>query len=150
MCEAQFPKTWHAIHFDLRSSATSGYGRQMALRAFGQVVELQTNMADEGKQVSALLRRHQQLKRWEDSETNRESGSPRPSSKRVKFQDGCVFLAACSSGDKDEVKKLLDRGADINTANVDGLTALHQVSWPWKLWGCSFLHIWSCHAVCIG
>lgn len=100
----------------------------MALRAFGQVVELQTNMADEGKQVSALLRRHQQLKRWEDSETNRESGSPRPSSKRVKFQDGCVFLAACSSGDKDEVKKLLDRGADINTANVDGLTALHQVS----------------------
>lgn len=90
--------------------------------------KLQTNMADDGKQVSALLRRHQQLKRWDDSETNRESGSPRPSSKRVKFQDGCVFLAACSSGDKDEVKKLLDRGADINTANVDGLTALHQVS----------------------
>ncbi|XP_070190179.1 protein phosphatase 1 regulatory subunit 12A-like isoform X12 [Littorina saxatilis] len=83
-------------------------------------------MADEGKQVSALLRRHHQLKRWEDSETNREPGSPRPSAKKVKFQDGCVFLAACSSGDKDEVKKLLERGADINTANVDGLTALHQ------------------------
>ncbi|KAL8621929.1 hypothetical protein ACOMHN_046133 [Nucella lapillus] len=83
-------------------------------------------MADEGLQVNALLRRHHQLKRWEDSETNRESGSPRPSSKKVKFQDGCVFLAACSSGDRDEVKRLLERGADINTANVDGLTALHQ------------------------
>ena len=85
-------------------------------------------MAEEGKQVSALLRRHHQLQRWEDSETNREPGEPRLSAKKVKFQDGCVFLAACSSGDKDEVKKLLERGADINTANVDGLTALHQVS----------------------
>lgn len=32
------------------------------------------------------------------------------------------------SGDKDEVLRLLDQGADIDTANVDGLTALHQVS----------------------
>ena len=84
-------------------------------------------MADDGQQLSALLRRHQQLKRWEDSEANLTLECPRRSSKRVKFQDGCVFLAACSSGDTEEVKRLLDRGADINTANVDGLTALHQV-----------------------
>lgn len=45
---------------------------------------------------------------------------------KVKFDDGAVFLAACSSGDTDEVLKLLHRGADINYANVDGLTALHQ------------------------
>lgn len=84
-------------------------------------------MADENK-TSALLRRHQQLKRWEDSDTNRESNRVQDRPKKVNFQDGCVFLAACSSGDKDEVLKLLERGADINTANVDGLTALHQVS----------------------
>lgn len=45
---------------------------------------------------------------------------------KVKFDDGAVFLAACSSGDTEEVLRLLERGADINYANVDGLTALHQ------------------------
>ncbi|NXI71471.1 MYPT1 phosphatase, partial [Anseranas semipalmata] len=43
-----------------------------------------------------------------------------------KLDDGAVFLAACSSGDTEEVLRLLERGADINYANVDGLTALHQ------------------------
>ena len=99
----------------------------MALCAVGRSGVAEINMADDGKQVSALLRRHAQLKRWEESDTNKASGNPRPNPKKVKFQDGCVFLAACSSGDKEEVKKLLDRGANINTANVDGLTALHQV-----------------------
>ena len=48
----------------------------------------------------------------------------------MQFTDGCVFLAACAAGDKDEVLRLVKRGADIDTANVDGLTALHQVSQP--------------------
>lgn len=110
------------------SSATSGLRPiDGVLKALGQVGTLQTNMADD-KQVSALLRRHEQKKRWEDSETNRQATTPNIDSRKVKFQDGCVFLAACSSGDTDEVKELLKRGADINTANVDGLTALHQVS----------------------
>ncbi|XP_041351502.1 protein phosphatase 1 regulatory subunit 12A-like isoform X9 [Gigantopelta aegis] len=82
-------------------------------------------MADD-KQVSALMRRHDQLKRWEDSDTAKESNCPKAKSRKVQFQDGCVFLAACSSSDTEEVKRLLERGADINTANVDGLTALHQ------------------------
>ncbi|KAL3882574.1 hypothetical protein ACJMK2_028907 [Sinanodonta woodiana] len=82
-------------------------------------------MADE-KQPSALIRRHEQIKRWENSDTYKEPTNPKETTRKVKFQDGCVFLAACSSGDRNEVKRLLDRGADINTANVDGLTALHQ------------------------
>lgn len=76
---------------------------------------------------NALWRRDEQLKRWAQSETNKESGAPKDST-RVKFQDGCVFLAACSSGEKEEIEKLIARGADINTCNVDGLTALHQVT----------------------
>jgi len=40
-----------------------------------------------------------------------------------------VFLSAVSSGDVEEVKKLLAKGADINHQNVDGLTALHQVQY---------------------
>ncbi|XP_066482035.1 protein phosphatase 1 regulatory subunit 12B isoform X7 [Tiliqua scincoides] len=79
---------------------------------------------------SARLRRAEQLKRWKGSLTelepvtslrSRHRGGP-----RVRFEDGAVFLAACSSGDAEEVKRLLARAARINTANVDGLTALHQ------------------------
>ena len=78
---------------------------------------------------SALMKRAEQLKRWEESETNRESPLPKSDANRkIRFPSGCVFLASCLSGDKDEVVKLLEDGADINTANVDGLTALHQVS----------------------
>nr|XP_022287237.1 protein phosphatase 1 regulatory subunit 12A-like isoform X11 [Crassostrea virginica] len=83
-------------------------------------------MADDLKQTSALLKRHEQLKRWGESDTNKAADTPRDKPRKVKFQDGCVFLAACSSGDTEEVARLLRRGADINTANVDGLTALHQ------------------------
>uniref|UniRef100_A0A8C8YBW9 Protein phosphatase 1 regulatory subunit n=1 Tax=Prolemur simus TaxID=1328070 RepID=A0A8C8YBW9_PROSS len=84
---------------------------------------------------SARMRRAEQLRRWRGSLTEQEPAERRGAgrqpltrrgSPRVRFEDGAVFLAACSSGDTDEVKKLLARGADINTVNVDGLTALHQ------------------------
>ncbi|XP_053515605.1 protein phosphatase 1 regulatory subunit 12B isoform X8 [Artibeus jamaicensis] len=79
---------------------------------------------------SARARRAEQLRRWRGSQTEQESAERQARTSRgaprVRFEDGAVFLAACSSGDTDEVKRLLARGADINTANVDGLTALHQ------------------------
>ena len=84
-------------------------------------------MSLETRSNSALIKRAEQLKRWQDSETFREPGEPRSKNRRIGFSDGCVFLAACAAGDRDEVKQLLGRGADIDTANVDGLTALHQV-----------------------
>ncbi|XP_049885236.1 protein phosphatase 1 regulatory subunit 12A-like isoform X10 [Pectinophora gossypiella] len=74
---------------------------------------------------SALFKRAEQLKRWEESDTNKQSALPKRAS-RIQFSSGIVFLAACTAGDKDEVQRLLKMGADINTANVDGLTALHQ------------------------
>lgn len=81
---------------------------------------------------SARARRAEQLRRWRGSQTEQETAERQPHARRggprVRFEDGAVFLAACSSGDTDEVKRLLARGADINTANVDGLTALHQVT----------------------
>ncbi|CAB3226252.1 unnamed protein product [Arctia plantaginis] len=79
----------------------------------------------DNRSSSALFKRAEQLKRWEESDTNKQSSSPRRAS-RIQFSSGIVFLAACTAGDKDEVQRLLKRGADINTANVDGLTALHQ------------------------
>uniref|UniRef100_A0A8C5SE05 Protein phosphatase 1 regulatory subunit n=1 Tax=Laticauda laticaudata TaxID=8630 RepID=A0A8C5SE05_LATLA len=79
---------------------------------------------------SAKLRRAEQLKRWKGSLTELEPVTPARSRHRgggrVRFEDGAVFLAACSSGDTEEVKRLLARGARLNTVNVDGLTALHQ------------------------
>lgn len=80
------------------------------------------------KMADAKQKRNEQLKRWIGSETDQEPPVVRRKKTRVKFDDGAVFLAACSSGDTDEVLRLLQRGADINYANVDGLTALHQAS----------------------
>ncbi|XP_058053384.1 protein phosphatase 1 regulatory subunit 12A isoform X1 [Anopheles bellator] len=85
-------------------------------------------MSLDNRNTSAQFKRAEQLKRWEESEMNKKaSGIPKsPSSRRIKFSSGCIFLAACVAGDKDEVEWLLKNGADIDTANVDGLTALHQ------------------------
>ncbi|CAH1724508.1 unnamed protein product [Aphis gossypii] len=75
--------------------------------------------------MSALFKRAEQLKRWEESDTNRESPN-RKNIKTVSFPIDCAFLASVSSGDKNEVNSLLYLAADINAANADGLTALHQ------------------------
>ncbi|XP_041453037.1 protein phosphatase 1 regulatory subunit 12A-like isoform X4 [Lytechinus variegatus] len=79
-----------------------------------------------GKPKSALMRRHEQLQRWKDSEFDREPAERNAKKAKVKFAAGCVFLAACASEDLDEIEALMKRGADINYANIDGLTALHQ------------------------
>ncbi|XP_060924700.1 protein phosphatase 1 regulatory subunit 12A isoform X2 [Limanda limanda] len=78
------------------------------------------------KMADAKQKRNEQLKRWLGSETDLEPPELKKKKTKVKFDDGAVFLAACSSGDTEEVLRMLDRGADINYANVDGLTALHQ------------------------
>ncbi|XP_011636507.1 protein phosphatase 1 regulatory subunit 12A-like isoform X1 [Pogonomyrmex barbatus] len=83
-------------------------------------------MSLETRSSSALFKRAEQLKRWEQSETNREPAQPRQVARKIKFSADIVFLAACAASDKDEVVRLLQKGADINTGNVDGLTALHQ------------------------
>ena len=82
----------------------------------------------ESRNSSAPAKRAEQIRRWEDSETNLEPPYKKSNVQCIQFHDGTIFLAACSSGDKDEVIRLLDRKADINTTNIDGLTALHQVS----------------------
>lgn len=84
-------------------------------------------MSVENRSSSALFKRAEQLKRWEESETNRELTVSKTKSKRIQFSLECVFLAACASSDKEEVLRLLNIGADIDTSNVDGLSALHQV-----------------------
>ncbi|XP_012521296.1 protein phosphatase 1 regulatory subunit 12A isoform X5 [Monomorium pharaonis] len=83
-------------------------------------------MSLETRSSSALFKRAEQLKRWEQSETNREPTQPRQVARKIKFSSDIVFLAACAASDKEEVVRLLQKGADINTGNVDGLTALHQ------------------------
>ncbi|XP_076322035.1 protein phosphatase 1 regulatory subunit 12B-like [Tachypleus tridentatus] len=83
-------------------------------------------MPMETRSNSALFKRAEQLKRWEEFEANNKCEISRKGPENVKFTDGCVFLAACAAGDTEEVERLLSKSADINTANVDGLTALHQ------------------------
>uniref|UniRef100_UPI00358FBB71 protein phosphatase 1 regulatory subunit 12A n=1 Tax=Myxine glutinosa TaxID=7769 RepID=UPI00358FBB71 len=82
---------------------------------------------ERGRADSARHKRGEQLRRWTGSQTDSESPVMKKKKlAKVKFDDGAVFLAACSSGDTEEVLRLLERGADINHSNVDGLSALHQ------------------------
>ncbi|XP_051979241.1 protein phosphatase 1 regulatory subunit 12A-like [Xyrauchen texanus] len=88
---------------------------------------------DRSRSEAAKQRRQDQLQRWQGSETDRtgsetrsQSSAPGNRRARVCFAQGAVFMAACSAGDQEEVAELLRQGADINHANVDGLTALHQ------------------------
>uniref|UniRef100_A0A914XL81 Uncharacterized protein n=1 Tax=Plectus sambesii TaxID=2011161 RepID=A0A914XL81_9BILA len=83
----------------------------------------------QSRSTNVLWKRKEQLMRWDDSETNKISAEKRVDKERkVKFQDSDIFLSACTSGDEEEVTDLLAKGADVNTATVDGLTALHQAS----------------------
>ncbi|KAL3107173.1 hypothetical protein niasHT_011892 [Heterodera trifolii] len=78
-------------------------------------------------QHNVSSKRKEQLKRWETSEMNQVCTRRRPEHKSsVKFQDRDVFLSACVSADEDEVEELLRNGSDINVADIDGVTALHQ------------------------
>lgn len=87
-----------------------------------------------GRGVSAIQRRAQQLKRWQENEdqmgkAERECGHlvKKRSGPRIKFSNATLFLAACATNDYDECEKLIDSGlVDINVTNIDGLTALHQ------------------------
>lgn len=76
---------------------------------------------------NALFKRQEQLQRWKQSETAREPIVKLTKRNKLKFDDGTVFLSAVSAGDLDEVRKLLQKGSDVNYQNVDGVTALHQV-----------------------
>ncbi|KAJ8402956.1 hypothetical protein AAFF_G00362700 [Aldrovandia affinis] len=88
---------------------------------------------DRSRSEAARQRRQDQLQRWLGSETDctvpempeRPAGTEGRRAK-VRFTQGAVFMAACSAGDQEEVAALLRQGADINHANIDGLTALHQ------------------------
>ncbi|XP_071261306.1 protein phosphatase 1 regulatory subunit 12A-like isoform X3 [Salvelinus alpinus] len=88
---------------------------------------------DRSRSEAAKQRRQDQLQRWLGSETDQTGPGTRDGSTgtgtrraRVRFAQGAVFMAACSAGDREEVALLLRQGADINHANIDGLTALHQ------------------------
>lgn len=91
------------------------------------------NSSSQSRGVSALHRRAQQLKRWQESEDQlakaERDGSRvcKPRSPKIKFSHATLFLAACATNDYDECKKLIEsRLVDINVGNIDGLTALHQ------------------------
>ncbi|CAH2326197.1 phosphatase 1 regulatory subunit 12A-like isoform X1 [Pelobates cultripes] len=85
---------------------------------------------DRCRSEAAKDKRREQLNRWLGSDTERSvpPGGPGSSRRppRVRFAQGAVFMAACSAGDREEVRELLAAGAPINGTNVDGLTALHQ------------------------
>ncbi len=71
--------------------------------------------------------RKQQLETWEASDMSKEEALVK-SADRVKFPIDVQFFAACSNGEMETVKELLEKGVDVNVVNIDGLTVLHHVS----------------------
>ena len=93
-----------------------------------------SDLGQTSRAANALLKRQEAVKRWKSSDTNREPAQRTAHQVRITFDRETVFLSAVSSGDVEETRNLLNDGVDINCANVDGLTALHQVifsSLPW-------------------
>lgn len=84
---------------------------------------------DNGHASTAAEKRTAQLKAWETSATNKQPSSVLASrhTPTIKFGATVVFMAAAHSGDIEEVERLINDGADVNSVNKDGLTALHQV-----------------------
>ncbi|XP_032869337.1 protein phosphatase 1 regulatory subunit 12C isoform X2 [Amblyraja radiata] len=87
--------------------------------------------------VAASEKRRQQLQRWKGSCTDLEAGEPRwrarpgagaraGAPRRVRFEAAAEFLAACASGDALDAEEMLGGGADVDCANTDGISALHQ------------------------
>ncbi|XP_078286952.1 protein phosphatase 1 regulatory subunit 12C-like isoform X2 [Rhinoraja longicauda] len=83
--------------------------------------------------VAASDKRRQQLQRWKGSCTDLEAGEPRwraqpgaGAPRRVRFEAAAEFLAACASGDARDAEEMLRGGADVDCANTDGISALHQ------------------------
>src|ERR1700678_853353 len=82
----------------------------------------------ESRGANALQRRAQQLARWAELEAEAETEEPKVRSPRIQFSAATLFLAAANTGDVAECRRLLAAGVvDVDVANVDGLTALHQV-----------------------
>ncbi|GAU98197.1 hypothetical protein RvY_09375-2 [Ramazzottius varieornatus] len=87
----------------------------------------ENNADSQPRSATAVVKRADQLKRWLESETNKEQLKPKDKKQRVVFDQRVCFLAACAAGDFDEISKLLSRGlVDINVSQEDGMTALHQ------------------------
>src|SRR5690242_16180363 len=82
----------------------------------------------ESRGANALQRRAQQLARWAELEAEEATEEPKVRSPRIQFSAATLFLAAANTGDVAECRRLLAAGVvDVDVANVDGLTALHQV-----------------------
>jgi hypothetical protein len=79
--------------------------------------------------LAKAKRREEQVKKWRERESdnyeNNNNKNKRVST--VTFPQTCIFLSACAAGDSDEILHYINNGANINTTNIDGLTALHQV-----------------------
>lgn len=82
--------------------------------------------------MQTLARKRQQLSNWEGSDTNAIDLNNAKTS-LIQFQRNLLFQDSVAQQDTDEVEMLLTLGVDVDYANTDGITALHQVHTNQKL-----------------
>lgn len=77
--------------------------------------------------MNAVGKRDESVKRWMTTSMNQLSCKKNESDFKITFNNGSMLLSAVSLDDIEEVERLIKEGADVNFANADGLTSLHQV-----------------------
>lgn len=83
----------------------------------------QNQQTDEFNRINNTTRSSKRKKQRNNFKSTSTNGSMRS----IKFQDHIVLLDAIMRKDYDEVERLLETGITPNSANEDGLTAIHQV-----------------------
>lgn len=129
------------LNFNNSSTNNSSSDEHEELVAEMEIIE---RLPTQERLKQAKRRRALQLKKWNefDSQFSQSTLNSKNSknklqfknSRNIKFQHHIVLLDAIMRKDYDEVERLLQSGITPNSANEDGLTAIHQV--------CKFYHLY--------
>eukprot|EP00054_Salpingoeca_dolichothecata_P018819 m.116198 g.116198 ORF g.116198 m.116198 type:complete len:975 (-) comp23025_c0_seq2:57-2981(-) len=91
------------------------------------------NVAFSSPETAVVAKRHadalraKQLEAWKKRQAEETPTDLSSRTNTIKFPGSVALLSAATEGDEEDLKEQLARGVHPDSANADGLTALHQV-----------------------